>query len=126
MNGHRKIATEKAPAAVGPYSQAIEAGDTLYCSGQIPLDPSTGLVVGTTIEDQTRQVLMNVAAVLEAAGYRADEVIKTTCFLTDLDNFVAFNDLYAEYFSHCPARSTVQVAALPKQVLVEIEVLAKH
>lgn len=121
----RVIRTEGAPGAIGPYSQAIAAGPYVYCSGQIPLDPGSGQVVAGGIEAQTRRVLENLKAVLEAADTSLDRVVKTTVFLTDLGQFAAMNGVYAEYFADAPpARSTVQVAALPRGVAVEIEAVA--
>jgi 2-iminobutanoate/2-iminopropanoate deaminase len=120
----KKIETTAAPAAIGPYSQAYVSGGFLFTSGQIPLDPATGEVVGTTIEEQTERVIANIAAVLEAAGTSFDKVIKTTCFLSDMGDFAAFNGIYAKYFTSKPARSCVEVARLPKDVLVEIECIA--
>lgn len=120
----RKIATEKAPKAIGPYSQAVTVNGVLYSSGQIPLDPETGLVVGTDIETQTRCVMENISAVLEEAGIGFKNVVKTTCFLKDLSDFAAFNAVYAEYFVSLPARSCVEVSALPRDVLVEVEIIA--
>lgn len=120
----RKIATEKAPKAIGPYSQAVTVNGVLYSSGQIPLDPETGLVVGTDIETQTRRVMENISAVLEEAGIGFKNVVKTTCFLKDLSDFAAFNAVYAEYFVSLPARSCVEVSALPRDVLVEVEIIA--
>ncbi len=119
------IATPNAPQAIGPYSQAISTDDMIFVSGQIPLDPDTGQLVEGTIEIQTRRVLENVQATLEAAGSSLANVIKTTVFLKDMNDFSAMNAVYAEFFSQePPARSTVQVAALPKGALVEIEVIA--
>jgi 2-iminobutanoate/2-iminopropanoate deaminase len=119
------IATSKAPAAVGPYSQAVLSGGTLYCAGQIPLDPATGQLVSGNIAVQTSRVLDNLGAVLEAAGMSAANVVKTTVFLTDLGDFAEMNEVYAKFFQvPCPARSTVQVAALPKGAQVEIEAVA--
>ncbi len=120
-----KIATEKAPKAIGPYSQAVTANGFLYTSGQIPLDPETGSVAGTDIETQTRRVMENLAALLEEAGIGFENVVKTTCFLKDLSDFAAFNAVYAEYFVSLPARSCVEVSALPKGVLVEVELIAQ-
>ena len=120
-----KISTEKAPAAIGPYSQAIVIGDFLFTSGQIPLNPQTGEMVGTTIEEQAEQVMKNLAAVLEAAGTCFENAIKTTCFLADMADFAAFNGVYAKYFTEKPARSCVAVKTLPKNALVEVEVIAK-
>ena len=119
-----QIATEKAPAAIGPYCQAVVHNGIVYTSGQIPLDPATGAIVGTTIEEQSRQVLENLSAVLAAAGTDMTKTIKTTCFLSDMDNFAAFNTVYAEYFTGKPARSCVAVRTLPKGVLVEVECIA--
>ncbi len=119
------ISTDTAPAAIGPYSQAVEVNGTIYTSGQIPLDPLTGEMVGSTATEQVRQVLTNLQAVLKAAGVELDHVIKTTIFMTNLAEFANVNAVYAEYFpSNPPARSTVQVAALPKGALVEIEAIA--
>lgn len=119
------ITTENAPAAIGPYSQAIRFGSMLFCSGQIPLDPLTGEVVAGDISAQTERVMANIAAVLAAAGAGFDDVIKTTVFLVDMADFAAMNGVYARYFeSHKPARSTVSVKSLPRGVRVEIEVLA--
>jgi len=119
------IATQQAPAAIGPYSQAVRAGDFLFFSGQIPLDPVTGKIVGQDAEEQSRQVLTNIQAVLAAAGLDFGKVVKTTVYLTDMRDFEAINRVYGEYFgAAAPARATVQVAALPKQVLIEIEGIA--
>lgn len=120
------ISTTKAPAAVGPYSQAVKIGDFLYTSGQIALDPATGVLAPAEIEVQSEQVMKNLAAVLEAAGYTFDEVIKTTCFLQDMGHFAAFNAVYEKYFVSKPARSCVAAAALPKGALVEVELIACH
>ena len=120
------IETKNAPAAVGPYSQALEVDGTLYCSGQVPIIPATGEVLTGDIEGQAKQVMINIEAVLKQADYSWGDVIKTTIFLTDLGNFGKVNDIYASYFtSNFPARSCVQVSALPKGVDVEIEVLAR-
>lgn len=120
------IATDGAPAAIGPYSQAVQAGDLLFCSGQIPLDPATGEVVQGNAAVQTGQVMKNIAAVLNAAGAGFDDVIKTTIFLADMADFTAVNEVYGSCFpNHKPARSTVAVKGLPRAVLVEIEVIAK-
>ncbi len=120
----KKIATDKAPAAIGPYSQGIIVEKMLYSSGQIALDPATGEVVGTTITEQAEQVMKNLGAILEAAGADYDKVVKTTCFLAEMDDFTAFNEVYAKYFTEKPARSCVAVKALPKNVLCEVEVIA--
>jgi len=120
-----QITTAKAPAAIGPYSQAIRAGSLIFASGQIPLDPVTGEIVSGDIQEQTRRVLDNLRAVLEAAGSSLAQVVKTTVFLADLADFAQMNDVYASFFStSVPARSTVQVAALPRGALVEIECIA--
>jgi len=119
------ITTSQAPAAIGPYSQAIKAGNLLFLSGQIPLDASTGALVEGGIEAQTRQVFANIAAILEAAGASFDHVVSTGVFLADMNDFARMNAIYAEYFSSpAPARATVQVARLPKDCLVEIQVTA--
>ena len=119
------ISTDKAPAAIGPYSQAIEANGMVFCSGQIPIDPATGTFVEGGIQEQTRQVLTNASQVLAAAGTDLSHVVKTTVFLSDMANFVAMNEVYAQFFSQpFPARSAVAVKDLPKGALVEIEVLA--
>ena len=119
-----KIHTEKAPAAVGPYSQAVTVNGMVYTSGQIALDPVTGQLVGTTIEEQAVQVMKNLAAVLEAAGTKPENAVKTLCFLTDINDFAAFNEVYARYFTEKPARSCVGVQSLPKGALCEVEVVA--
>jgi len=120
------VATEGAPKAIGPYSQAIVATGVVYTAGQIPLDPRTGAVVGQTTGEQTEQVLRNLAAILQAAGSGLDLVVKTTVYLVDLGDFAAMNEVYAKHFaSHKPARSTVEVAALPKAVRVEIDAIAR-
>lgn len=116
--------TEKAPAAIGPYSQAVSFGDLLFTSGQIALDPATGEVVGTTIEEQTKQVMKNISAILEANNIDFNNVIKTTCFIAEMGDFAKFNEIYAEYFISKPARSCVAVKELPKSVLCEVEVIA--
>ena len=120
----KKISTEKAPAAVGPYSQAMEINGMVYTSGQIALDPATGGMVGTTIEEQAEQVMKNLTAVLEAAGTGPENAVKTLCFLTDMNDFAAFNAIYARYFTGNPARSCVEVRALPKDAVCEVEVIA--
>ena len=121
----KTIETKKAPAAIGPYSQAIIANGLVYTSGQIPIDPATGLIEAPGIEGQTKQVIANLAAVLTAAGSSLDRVVKTTCFLKNIGDFAVFNEIYAEYFTGRPARSCVEVCALPKGALVEIEVIAE-
>jgi 2-iminobutanoate/2-iminopropanoate deaminase len=121
----KKIETTTAPAAIGPYSQAIVAGDFLYCSGQIPLDPGTGNMVSGGIAEQTRQCLGNLRKVLIAAGVDFSHVVKTTIYLADMADFAIVNEIYAEYCSDpAPARATVQVAALPKGALIEIDAVA--
>lgn len=120
----RIISTEAAPAAIGPYSQAVMVNDMLYASGQIPVDPVTGEIAGDTIETQAEQVMKNVGAVLQAADMAYENVIKTTCFIADMKDFAAFNEIYAKYFTGCPARSCVAVKEIPKKVLCEIEVVA--
>ncbi len=119
------ISTDKAPAAIGPYSQGIIVNGLLYCSGQIPINPATGQVGGETIQEQTEQSCRNVGALLEAAGTSFDHVVKTTCFLADIADFAAFNAVYEKYFTSKPARSCVAVRDLPKGVLCEIEVIAE-
>ena len=122
----KTISTANAPAAIGPYAQGNLAGGLLFASGQIPLDPETGEIVGSTIEEQTAQVMKNVAAILEAAGTDFDHVVKTTCFLNDMNDFAAFNAEYAKSFGEVrPARSAVAVEKLPKGALVEVEVIAE-
>ncbi|MDD4843809.1 MAG: RidA family protein [Anaerotignum sp.] len=116
--------TEKAPAAIGPYSQAMSANGFLFTSGQIAIDPAVGDVVATTIEGQTEQVMKNLSAVLEANGLTFADTIKTTCFLADMGDFGTFNEIYGKYFTNKPARSCVAVKTLPKNVLCEIEVIA--
>ncbi|MBQ6496355.1 MAG: RidA family protein [Firmicutes bacterium] len=118
------IHTEKAPAAVGPYSQAIVIGDLVYTSGQIPLDPATGNIVQGDVQAQTEQVMTNLGAVLEEAGASFESAVKTMCFLADMNDFGAFNEIYAKYFTGKPARSCVAVKELPKGALCEVEVIA--
>jgi 2-iminobutanoate/2-iminopropanoate deaminase len=118
------ISTDKAPAAIGPYSQAKTVGGFLFASGQIPIDPATGELAGTEIKAQTEQVLKNIDAVLQEAGAGPNKVVKTLCFLADMDDFAAFNEVYAGYFTDKPARSAIGVKALPKGALVEVEVIA--
>ena len=121
----KKIATEKAPAAIGPYSQAIVCGDMLFTSGQIAIDPAVGDIVAKDVVGQTEQVMKNLTAVLEAAGTTMQNAVKTTCFLADIADFAAFNEVYGRYFTSKPARSCVAAKALPKGALVEVEVIAK-
>ena len=109
---------------IGPYSQALQTGNLLFASGQVPLSPETGEVVGTTIVEQAEQVMKNISAILEAAGTDFTHVVKTTCFLADMNDFAAFNEVYAKYFTGKPARSCVAVKTLPKNVLCEVEVIA--
>ena len=116
--------TPNAPAAIGPYSQAIAVNGFLFASGQIPLDPATGEIVGTTIEEQAERCCMNVKGILEANGLTFNDVVKTTCFLADMKDFAAFNAVYAQYFVSKPARSCVAVKEVPKGVLCEIEITA--
>lgn len=121
---NKVISTTKAPGAIGPYSQAIVANNMLYTSGQIPIDPATGEIAEGDITVQAEQVCKNVAAVIEEAGTSFENVVKTTCFLSDMGDFVAFNEVYAKYFVSKPARSCVAVKTLPKNVLCEVEVIA--
>ena len=120
----KKISTDKAPAAIGPYSQAIMANGFLFTSGQIPINPATGNVDAEGITAQAEQVMINLKAVLEEAGTSFDNVVKTTCFIADMGDFVAFNEVYAKYITSAPARSCVAVKALPKGVLCEVEAVA--
>ncbi|MBQ7924254.1 MAG: RidA family protein [Clostridia bacterium] len=119
-----KIATENAPAAIGPYSQAVVCGEMVFTSGQIPINPANGNIEATTIEAQAEQVMQNLGEVLKAAGSSFEKAVKTTCFLADMADFAAFNAVYAKYFTTKPARSCVAVKTLPKNVLVEVEVIA--
>lgn len=119
-----KINTNDAPAAIGPYTQAIIIDDFLYASGQIPVDPSTGEIVGTSIKEQSERVMKNVEAILKAANMSFHQVIKTTCFLADMKDFATFNEIYGKYFISCPVRSCVAVKEIPKNVLCEIEFIA--
>ena len=119
-----KIYTNTAPDAIGPYSQAIRAGGFLFTSGQIPIDPASGTVTAQGIEAQTHQICKNLGEVLKAAGMGFENVVKTTCFLDSMDDFAAFNEVYAQYFTSKPARSCVEVAKLPKGVLAEVELIA--
>lgn len=120
----QKISTEKAPAAIGPYSQGIVVNGILFASGQIPINPATGTIEGEDITAQAELVCKNIGALLEAAGTDYTKVVKTTCFLADMGDFAAFNEVYAKYFTEKPARSCVAVKALPKNVLCEVEVIA--
>jgi 2-iminobutanoate/2-iminopropanoate deaminase len=120
----KKVSTEKAPAAIGPYSQAIICGDLVFTSGQIPLNPATGEVVTGDIREQTERVMLNLGEVLKAAGTDYTKAVKTTCFLANMSDFGAFNEVYAKYFTEKPARSCVAVKDLPKGVLCEVEVIA--
>ncbi len=119
-----RIHTQNAPAAIGPYSQAVKANGLVFTSGQIALDPATGAVVEGGIREQTARICENLKAVLSAAGSSLDKTLKTTCFLADMNDFAAFNEVYGQYFSEKPARSCVAVKALPKGVLAEVEVIA--
>lgn len=125
MSSKTLVQSDNAPAAIGPYSQAVIANGLVYTAGVIPLDPETMEIVGSTIEEQAERVMQSLKALLTDAGSDLDQVIKTTCFLADLSDFAAFNDVYSRYFTESkPARSTFQVAALPKDALVEIEAIA--
>lgn len=121
----QKIHTDNAPAAIGPYSQGIITGKLFFSSGQIPINPETGEINAVTIGEQTEQVMKNLGALLAEAGCSYENVVKTTCFLADMDDFQAFNSVYAEYFTGKPARSCVAVKTLPKNVLCEVEVIAE-
>lgn len=118
------VETKNAPAAIGPYSQGIVVNGMAFFSGQIPLSPVTGEVIGTTIEEQSEQVMQNISALLDSQNAKFTDVVKTTCFLANMDDFAAFNSVYAKYFTGKPARSCVAVKALPKDVLCEVEVIA--
>ncbi|MFI3200322.1 MAG: RidA family protein [Eubacteriales bacterium] len=120
----KKISTKKAPKAIGPYSQGIIAGDFLFASGQIPMNPESGEVVGNDVVEQAGQVMKNIEGVLDEAGVDFTKVVKTTCFLADMSDFATFNQVYKKYFTENPARSCVAVKELPKQVLCEVEVIA--
>ena len=121
----KRIYTDKAPAAIGPYSQGYISNGFFFTSGQVPLDPATGTVVGEEIVAQTEQVMQNIGALLDAAGTSFTNVVKTTCFLADMGDFAAFNEVYGRYFTEKPARSCVAVKTLPKNVLVEVELIAE-
>ena len=120
----KTISTEKAPAAIGPYSQGIVAGDFFCASGQIAIVPETGEIAGDTIEAQAEQIMKNIGCLLEAAGASYDKVVKTTCFLAEMGDFAAFNEIYAKYFTTKPARSCVAVKTIPKNLLCEVEIIA--
>ncbi|MDP9860495.1 2-iminobutanoate/2-iminopropanoate deaminase [Olsenella profusa DSM 13989] len=120
----KRIATDGAPAAIGPYSQAIKVGKTLYVSGMMPIDPETGAFAGTTIEAQAEQIMKNIGSVLREAGFGFQDVVKATCFLSDMNDFAKFNEVYAGYFVSLPARSCVAVRQIPKGALAEVEVIA--
>ena len=120
-----KVSTDKAPAAIGPYSQGVVANGFVFTSGQIAIDPATGNVVSGGVKEQTEQVMKNLGAVLEAAGASFESAVKVTCFLSDMSYFAEFNEVYARYFVGSPARSCVAVRGLPRDVLVEVEVIAK-
>lgn len=120
----KKVSTTQAPAAIGPYSQGTVLGNLVFTSGQIPADPATGAIVGTSIAEQAEQSCKNVAAILEAAGSSLEQVVKTTCFLADMGDFAVFNGVYEKYFVNYPARSCVAVKSLPKGVLCEVEAVA--
>ena len=119
------VQTNAAPAAIGPYSQGFISGSFVFTAGQIPLSPETGEIIGTSITEQTEQVMKNLKAILEAAGSSITKAVKTTCFLADMNDFAAFNEVYAKHFTGKPARSTVAVKQLPRNALVEIEVIAE-
>lgn len=121
---NKQIQTENAPKAIGPYSQAIQSGSLLFVSGVMPIDPTTNTLVENTIEAQAKQIMKNIDGVLKATGYTVDDVVKTTCFLSDINNFAAFNEVYGNYFTSKPARSCMAVKDLPKAALVEVEVIA--
>lgn len=120
----KTVSTTKAPAAIGPYSQAIITGNTIFTSGQIPIDPATGEITGVDITEQAERVMQNLGEVLKEAGSSYGQAVKTTCFLADMDDFAAFNEVYGKYFTGKPARSCVAVKTLPKNVLCEVEVIA--
>ena len=120
------VYTKNAPDAIGPYSQAIKTNGLVFTSGQIAIDPATGNINGTTIEDQTEQVMNNLKNLLEAAGSSLEKAVKTVCFLADMSDFAAFNEIYGRYFTGKPARSCVAVKTLPKNVLCEVEVIAEY
>lgn len=121
----KKISTDKAPKAIGPYSQAVVVNGLVYTSGQIPLEAQSGAIVGNNIKEQTEQVMKNLSEVLKAAGTSLDNAVKTTCFLADINDFSTFNEVYAKYITNAPARSCVAVKDLPKGALVEVEIIAE-
>ncbi|MBR1853588.1 MAG: RidA family protein [Lachnospiraceae bacterium] len=121
----KKVSTDQAPAAIGPYSQGIITGNLLFASGQIAINPANGAIEAEGIVEQTEQVMKNIGAILEAAGTDYSKVVKTTCFLADMNDFGTFNEIYAKYFTEKPARSCVAVKTLPKNVLCEVEVIAE-
>ncbi len=121
---NKQVFTDKAPAAIGPYSQAVDTGHLLFLSGTMPIDPEANTLVESDIVLQTKQVVKNISAVLSEAGYSVEDVVKTTCFLSDIGNFAAFNEVYGNFFTSKPARSCVAVKDLPKGALVEVEVVA--
>ncbi|MBQ8539594.1 MAG: RidA family protein [Ruminococcus sp.] len=120
-----KVETNKAPQAIGPYSQAVVVGNLIFTSGQIPLNPETGVLLGNDIKEQTHRVCQNLKAVLEASGASLENAVKTVCYLSDMTNFLEFNEVYAQYFTQKPARSCVAVKELPKGALVEVDVVAE-
>lgn len=120
-----KVSTDKAPRAIGPYSQAVVVGDTVFTSGQIPINPESNAIDAVGIAEQTEQVMKNLGAVLSAAGSSFEKAVKTTCYLADMADFAAFNEVYGKYFTNKPARSCVAVKQLPKNVLCEVEVIAE-
>ena len=121
----KEVQTSAAPADIGPYSQAMISGNFVFTSGQIPLSPESGQIIGSTIIEQTEQVMKNIRALLEASGSSVEKVVKTTCFLADMNDFASFNEVYAKCFTGKPARSTVAVKELPRSVLVEVETIAE-
>ena len=125
MNELKKVATEKAPQAIGPYSQAVVCQNLVFTSGQIPLNPETGMLEGENISEQTHRVCQNLKAVLEASGASLETAVKTVCYLANISDFSEFNEVYAQYFTEKPARSCVAVKQLPKGALVEVEVVAE-
>ncbi len=121
---NKKVYTDKAPAAIGPYSQAIISGNLLFCSGMMPVDPYTNALVENDVVVQSKQIMKNIEALLKEAGYTVDDVVKTTCFLADIADFSAFNEVYGEFFTSKPARSCIAAKDLPKGALVEVEIIA--